>query len=246
MILLLIFVPYKIEAGSMQIVDRNKNIFKNGVEVRSTDLFLQAESGVETQNYLLLEGGIYLESREFRLTADKLKFDTPSKILYAMGKVKIWREDTILVTGNSGKFSRDLLEIEGNPTFTSPSITVSSDLIKYFIKDSSFLFLSNVNFKGSGISGKGESLHHSIKSNKSTISESPYVFQGMDSITGDKIVIDHKVGVLEVCKGTTISHTEEGRNAVSGDTLRIFYSENSMDSVIGMSNANGRFAKKEP
>jgi lipopolysaccharide export system protein LptA len=246
MILLLIFVPYKIEAGSMQIVDRNKNIFKNGVEVRSPDLFLQAESGVETQNYLLLEGGIYLQSREFRLTADMLKFDTQSKILYAMGKVKIWLEDTILVTGNSGKFSRDLLEIEGNPTFTSPSMTVSSDLIKYSVKDSSLLFLSDVNFNGSGVSGKGESLHHSIKSNKSTISESPYIFQKMDSITGDKIVVDHNVRVLEVYNGTTINNTENGRNIVSGGTLRIFYSENSMDSVIVMSNANGRFVQKEP
>jgi lipopolysaccharide export system protein LptA len=245
MILLLIFVPYEIEAGSMQIVNKNKNIFKNGVEVRSTDLFLQAESGVETQDYLLLEGGIYLQSRGLRLTSNKLRFHIPSKILYAIGEVKILRDDTITVTGNYGKFSRDLLEIEGNPTFTSPLMTVKSDLIKYFVKDSSLLFLSNINFEGSGVSGKGEKLYHSIKSNKSTISESPYIFQNSDSITGDKIEIDHKVEVLKVYKGTVINNTEEGRNTVSGDTLRIFYSKNSMDSVIVINNANGKFAKKE-
>jgi lipopolysaccharide assembly outer membrane protein LptD (OstA) len=246
MILLLIFVPYQIEAGSMQIVDRNKNVFKDGVEIRSTDLFLKAESGVEMENYLVLEGSVYLQSKEFHLTTNKLKFHVPSEILYAMGKVRIVREDTIIITGNSGKFSRSLMEIKGNPTFISPSMTVNSDVIKYSIKDSSFLFLSNVNFKGSEVSGKGGSLLHSIKSNKSTISESPYIFQETDSITGDKIEIDHSGGVLEVYKGTSINHTEDGRNVVSGDTLRIFYSENLMDSVIVMNNANGRFAKKEP
>lgn len=246
MILLLIVVPYEIEAGSMQIVDKNKNIFKNGVEIRSTDLFLKAESGVETQDYLVLERNVFLQSKEFRLTTNKLKFHIPSEILYAIGKVKIVREDTIIITGNSGKFSRSLLEVKGNPTFTSPSMTVNSDLIKYFLKDSSLLFLSNVNFEGSGVSGKGESLYHAIGSRKSTISESPYIFQEKDSITGDRIEVDHKVSVLEVYNGTTINHSEEGRNIVSGDTLRIFYSENSMDSVIVISNANGRFTKKEP
>lgn len=273
MILLLIFVPYKIEAGSMQILNRNKNIFKDGVEVRSTDLFLQAESGVETENYILLEGNVYLKSKEFYLTANKLKFHTPSKILYAIGKVKIWRKDTItgdslvfykekesgqmigrlryvsdsiIVKGNYGRFCRDSLEIEGNPTFTSPSMTVNSNLIKYFLKDSTFLFLSNVNFKGSDISGKGEILRHSTKSKKSTILESPYIFQNSDSITGDKIEIDHEARILEAYKGTAVNNTEEGRNTVSGDTLRIFYSEHSTDSVIVKNNANGRFFKKEP
>ncbi len=272
MILLLIFVPYKIESGSMQIVNRDRNIFKNGVEVHSTNLFLRAESGVETQNYLLLEGNVYLESKDFHLTANKLKFHTPSKILYAIGKVKVWREDTItgdslvfykekesgemigrfkyvsdsiIVKSNSGKFYRDSLKLRGKPTFTSPSMTVNSDFIKYFLKDSSFLFLSNVNFRGSAVSGKGEFLRHFIKSKKSTIAESPYIFQESDSITGDKIEIDHKNEVLEVYKGTAINNSENGRNVVSGDTLRIFYGEKSMDSVMVINNANGRFAKKE-
>lgn len=246
MILLLLFVPYEIQAGSMQIVDRNKNVFRDGVEIRSRDLFLKAESGVEMQDYLVLEGNVFLQNKELRLTTNKLRFHVPSEILYAIGKIKVVIEDTIIITGNSGKFSRSLLEIEGNPTFTSPSMAVNSDLIKYFLKDSSLLFLSNVKFKGSGVSGRGESLRHSIKSWKSTISESPYIFQEKDSITGDKIEVDHKGGVLEVCNGTTINHSEEGRNTVSGDTLRIFYSEDSMDSVIVISNANGRFTKKEP
>jgi lipopolysaccharide export system protein LptA len=246
MILLLLFVPYDIEAGSMQIVDRDKNVFKDGVEIRSNDLFLKAEGGVEMQDYLVLEGNVFLKSKEFVLTTNKLKFHIPTEILYAIGKVKIVRDDTITVTGNFGKFSRELAEIKGNPTFTSPSMTANSELIKYFIKDSSFLFLSNVNFKGSGVSGEGGSLHHSIKSSKSTVSESPYIFQEMDSITGDKIEVDHKGGILEVYNGTSINHTEDGRNIVSGDTLRIFYSENLMDSVIVMSNGKGRFAKKEP
>ncbi len=272
MILLLLFVPYDIEAGSMQIVDRNKNIFRDGVQVRSTDLFLKAETGIEMRDYLLLEGGVYLQSGIFRLTSRKLKFHVPSKTLYAMGKVKIWdrdtirgdslifyreREsgkmfghlryvsDTITVTGNYGKFSRDSLEVRGNPTFISPSMTVSSGLIKFSVKDSSFLFLSNVTFNGTGISGRAERLHHSIRTNRSTISESPYILQERDSITGDKIEVDHSLKVAEVYKGTSINHTEEGRNTVSGDTLRIFYSGNTMDSVVVISNANGIFAKKE-
>ncbi len=246
MILLLIFVPYKIEAGSMQILNRNKNIYKNGVEVRSTDLFLKAESGVETEDYILLEGGIYLKGRGLRLTSNKLKLHIPSKILYAIGNVRILRDDTITVTGNSGKFSRDLLEIRGKPKFASPLMNVKSDLIKYFVKDSSFLFLSNINFEGSGVSGKGGRLYHSIKSNKSTISESPYIFQNSDSIIGDKIEIDHEARILEAYKGMAINNTEEGRNTVSGDTLRVFYNENSTDSLIVKNNANGRFVKKEP
>ena len=273
MILLLLFVPYEIEAGSMQIVDRNKNIFRDGVEVRSPNLFLKAETGIEMRDYLVMEGNVRLQSGTFRLKSRKLKYYVPSKTLYAMGRVEIWNRgnitgdslifyqrsesgkmfgnlryvaDTITVTGGYGKFSRDSLEVRGNPRFISPSMTVSSKLIKFAVKDSSFLFLSNVTFDGSGVSGKAERLQHSIKTNISTISESPYILQKTDSITGDKIEVDHRRKILEVYKGLSISNTAEGRNIVSGDTLKIFYSKNTMDSVIVVSNANGRFNKKEP
>ena len=272
MIFFLIIVPYRIEAGYVEIVNRNKTIFRNGVKVYSEDLYIEALSGSETSSYLELLDSVYVKSNETQFNADILYYHTPYKKLFANGNIKIWRKDTIkgdslifdrenetvemfgnliyisdtiIVRGNSGNFTKDIIRVKGKSRFNSPRITILSDSIIYFTKDSTFLFLSNVQFEGSEIKGSSEILEHFINKKQSSLFDSPYIFQERDSITGIRIYIDHESKTLKSIEGVAINYTEEGRNKVIGDTVIVYYNENQIDSVIVLQNANGRFVKDE-
>jgi lipopolysaccharide export system protein LptA len=272
MILLLIFVPYRIEAGYVEILNKSKTIFSDGVKVYSEDLYIEALSGSETSDFLELFDNVYLKSKDTELTADKIIYYTPSKKLYAKGNIRIWKKDTIkgdsliyyrdkeygemigyityisdsiTVVGESGNFTEDTIRIKGRPVFNSPKIKVLSDSITYFMEDSCFLFHSNVQFEGSEIEGNGQLLKHYINKKHSILLDSPYIFQKQDSITGIKIEIDHQLKTLNALKGTAINYNKEGRNEVMGDTLIVYYNEESIDSVIVLKNSYGRFIKNE-
>ena len=272
MILLLIFIPYRIEAGHVEILNRSKNIFSDGVKVYSEDLYIEALNGSESSDSLELFDNVYLKSKDTELKANKIIYHTPSKKLFARGDIRIWKKDTIkgdsliyyrdkeygemigyvkyisdsiTVVGKSGNFTEDTIRIKGRPVFDSPKIKIISDSITYSIKDSCFLFLSNVQFEGSEIEGNAQLLEHYINKKHSILLNSPYIFQKQDSITGIKIEIDHHLNILNALKGTAINYNEDGRNKVMGDTLIVFYNENSIDSVIVFKNSCGRFIKNE-
>jgi lipopolysaccharide export system protein LptA len=272
MILLLIFIPYRIEAGYVEIINKNKTMFSDGVKVYSENLYIEALSGSESSDSLELYDNVYLKSKDTELKADKIIYYTPTKKLYAKGNIRIWKKDTIkgdsliyyrdreygemfdnvkyisdsiTVVGEFGSFTEDTIRIKGRPIFNSPKIKVISDSITYSIEDSCFLFQSNVQFEGSEIEGNGQLLEHYINKKHSILFDSPYIFQKQDSITGIKIEIDHQLKTLNALKGTAINYNEEGRNKVNGDTLIVYYNEESIDSVIVLKNSYGRFIKNE-
>lgn len=272
MIFLLIMTPYRIEAGFVEIINRNKTLFRNGVKVYSEDLYIEALRGSETSNYLELLDSVYVKSKETQIIANRLYYYTPYKKLFAKGDIKIWRKDTIkgdslvydresdtgemfgnliyisdsiIIRGNSANFSRDIVRVKGRPRFNSPGMIILSDSIIYFTEDSTFLFLSNVQFEGSEIKGSSEILEHSTNKKHSTLFDSPYIFQELDSITGIRIDIDHRDKTLSALDGIAINYTEEGRNKVEGDTVKVYYNEKSIDSVVVLQGAQGRFIKDE-
>jgi len=272
MILMLLMVPYEIEAGSVEIVNRNKNIFTDGVKVYSESLYIEADRGVETSTSLELFDNVYVISKKIHFKANRLLYHTPYKKLYAGGDIKIWRQDTlkgdslifereketgmmfrnllyisdsITVKGNSGFFHKDTVIVKGKPRFNSPEMTVDSDSIIYYASDSTFIFLGSVFFEGSEVRGSGGKLEHSAQKKHSILSSSPYIFQKRDSITGERIDIYHNSKILNVFKGMTINYTEEGRNKVLGDTVKVYYNEKSIDSVLVLQNAWGEFVKSE-
>lgn len=271
MILLLLMVPYEIEAGNLEIIDRSKNIFNDGIKVFSENIYMEAKSGIETPEYLMLEDSVFVRTEDISMRAFRIKYFSDSRTLYAGRNIRLWRKDTlkgdslvyfrnsesgnmygkvryisdsITVNGTSGYYSRDSIKIRGRPRFNSPSITVDSDSILYFSEDSIFVFLSDVKFQSGKIFGKGEELKHWSQENRSLISQSPYIFQRKDTISGDIINISHDSRMLNAIKGTTINYTEEGRNKVWGDTVRIYYGEKEIDSVYVLDNAEGQFRKK--
>ena len=272
MILLLLMVPYQIEAGYLEVINRNENIFRDGVKVYSEDLYIEGNNGIETSTYLKIEDSVYVKAKEIQVKADRIYYYPLYKKLYAGGNIIIWRNDTlkgdsliynrdtrsgrvlgnlryiadsITVTGNNGFFNRDTIIVEGRPRFSSPSITVDADSLIYCMPDSIFLFLSNVLFEGSGISGGGERLQHQTREKISIILQSPYVLQKKDTIIGDRIDIDHTKNILDSYNGITINYTEKGRNIVKGDTIRVYYNKDSIDSVLVLYNAKGSYIEDE-
>ncbi len=272
MIFLLIMVPYKIEAGFVEIVNRNKNLFSDGVKVYSENLYIEAKNGVETSTYLELLDSVYVKYKKIKFNADRLFYYTPYKKLTASGNIKIWKKDTIrgdslifdretetgtiisnliyisdsiIIYGNSGTFRGDTIRIKGRPRFDSPGMVVDADSLIYLAEDSTFFFRSDVKFEGSEVKGRGGELQHFTNKNQSILFDSPYIFQERDSITGDRIEIDHECKTLRAINGIAINYTEEGRNKIVGETISVYYNEKSIDSVVVLQNARGRFLKYE-
>jgi len=272
MILLFLMVPYEITSGSMEIVDRNKNIFKEGIEIYSEDLHITAKKAVQTDTSIILEDSVFVRSKKFSLSADYLNYKVPYKIIFGSGNVKIWKEDTlkgdsliffrekeegklignlifvsdsIEIKGKSADFFEDSVVIRGYPEFKSPEIRVTSDYTVYVIKDSTYKFLSSVNFETSNIFGNSGKLIHNCKNEISTLLNEPFILEKRDSITGEKILVDHKTKIMESLNGKVITYTENGRNIVWGDTINIYYDEETIDSVLVKGKSRGSFAKNE-
>lgn len=270
MILIFLMVPYEIHSGSMEIVDRNKNIFKDGVEVRTEDIHITAKKAVQTDTSIVLKDSVQFKSKKFSLSADYLNYKVPYKVIFGSGNIKIWKEDTLKgdsliffrekeegklignlrfvsdsveIKGRSADFCEDSVIIRGNPEFTSPEIKVRSDYTIYIIKDSTYKFLSNVNFETSNISGNSGKLIHNSKDEISTLLDKPLMLEKKDSITGETIFVDHKINTMESLNGKVITYTEDGRNIVWGDTINIYYNEESIDSVLVKGKSRGSFTK---
>lgn len=263
-------VPYEIHSGSMEIVDRNKNIFKDGIEVYSENLHITAKGGEQTDTSIILKDSVLVTSKKFSLSTDYLNYKVPYKVIFGSGNVKIWKEDTlkgdsliffrereegklignlifisdsIEIKGKSGDFFEDSVVIKGNPEFESPRIRVTSDCTKYILRDSTYKFLHNVNFETSNIFGNSGKLIHNSKNETSTLLNEPLILEKEDSITGETIVVDHKTKTMESLNGKVITYTEDGKNIVWGDTINIYYNEESIDSVLVKGKSRGNFAK---
>jgi lipopolysaccharide export system protein LptA len=270
MILLLLLMPYKISSGSMEVIDRNLNVFKGGIEVTTEDLYITGGEAFQTDTSVVIRDNVLVRSKNFNLTADCLNYKVPYNILYGSGNIRIWREDTlkgdsliffrekeagslsgnllyvsdsIKVKGNSADFSKDSVIIRGKPEFESPRIKIIADYTVYLNRDSIYKFLSNVNFESSKIFGKAGKLIHNIKNETSTLIDKPLVMEDKDSIAGDTITVHHKTKLLQALNGKVVTHIEDGKNTVWGDTVDIYYNEESIDSVSVKGRTKGRFIK---
>lgn len=272
MIFLLLMVPYEIHSGSMEIVDRNKNVFKGGIEIFSKDLHITAKRALQTDTSIILEDSIFFKSKKFFMSADYLNYKVPYKIIIGSGNVKIWKKDTlkgdsliffrekeegklignlmfisdsIEIKGKSADFFEDSVVIRGYPEFKSPQIRVISDYTVYLVKDSTYKFLSSVNFETSNIFGNSGRLIHNCKDETSTLFDEPFILEERDSITGDIILVDHKTNIMKSLNGKVITYAEDGRNIVWGDTINVFYGKETIDSVLVRGKSRGSFAKNE-
>ncbi len=270
MIFIFLMVPYEIHSGSMEIVDRNKNIFKDGIEIYSENLHITAKGAEQTDTSIILKDSVLVTSKKFSLSTDYLNYKVPYKVIFGSGNVKIWKEDTlkgdsliffrekeegklignlifisdsIEIKGKSGDFFEDSVIIKGNPEFESPRIRVTSDCTKYIVRDSTYKFLYNVNFETSNIFGNSGKLIHNSKNETSTLLDEPLILEKEDSITGETIIVDHKTKTMESLNGKVITYTEEGKNIVWGDTINIYYNEESIDSVLVKGRSRGNFEK---
>jgi len=271
-IFLLLMVPYEIYSGSMEIIDRNKKIFKDIVEVHSENFHLIAEEATQTDTTVIFKGNIGVKTKNFSLTADYLNYKVPIEVIFGSGNIKIWREDTlkgdslvffrdkeegklignlifvsdsVQIKGGSADFSEDSVIIKGKPQFESPEIKVISDYTIYIIKDSTYKFLSKVNFETSNIFGNCGKLIHDIKNETSLLLGAPFILEDKDSIMGDSILVEHETKVMKSLNGEVITYREDGRNIVWGDTIDVYYNKESIDSVFVKGKSRGSFAKNE-
>lgn len=272
MIFLFFMVPYEIRSGTMEIVDRSKNVFKEGIEVSSEDLNIKAGEAVQTDTSIEFRDEVYLQSKKFSLSADFLNYKVPYKVLFGSGNIKIWRNDTlkgdslifyrekeegkllgnliyvsdsIEIVGESADFSEDSVIVRGKPKFKSNRIEVKSDYTIYNLKDSTYKFLSDVSFESEQISGSSGKLIYDSKKDISTFLEIPLILEEKDSIKGDKIVVYHKEKTLEALNGQVVTYSETGRNIVWGDTVLVYYDEENLDSVTVRGKSRGTFIKNE-
>jgi len=270
MILLLLMVPYEIYSGSMEIVDRNKQIFKDTVRIHSEDFNLIAEEAIQTDTSVFFKGNVGVQTKDFSLISDYLKYKIPEGVIFGSGNIKIWREDTlkgdslvffkdkeegklignmifisdsVRIEGKSADFSKDSIIIRGTPEFESSGIKVRSGYTIYVTKDSIYKFLSNVNFETLNISGNCGRLIHNIRNQTSLLIDEPFILEDKDSIMGDSILVEHSSKTMKSLNGKVITYSEEGRNIVWGDTINIFYDKDSIDSVFVKGKSRGNFVK---
>jgi len=231
MIFFFLMVPYEIHSGSMEIIDRSKNVFREGIEIHSEDLRITAKEAVQTDTSIILLRDVFVESEKFCLFADYLNYKVPYKILFGSGNIKIWKDDTlrgdslifyrekeegeiignIIYTSDSAEikgqlayFFEDSVIIEGKPKFKSNKIEVNSDFVIYTLKDSTYKFLSNVNFESSKISGSSGKLIHNSRKEVSTFFELPLILEKKDSIQGEEIIVYHGEETLKALNGKVI------------------------------------------
>jgi lipopolysaccharide export system protein LptA len=272
MIFLFFLVPYEIHSGSMEIIDRNKNLFKDGIEIRSEDILITAREAVQTDTSVILKRNVFVKSRKFSLSADYLNYKVPYKILFGSGNIKIWKDDTLKgdslifyrekeegeiignlvytsdsveIKGQSADFFEDSIIVKGKPKFKSNKIEVESDCTIYTLKDSTYKFLSDVYFKSSKISGSSGKLIYDSRKGVSTFLESPLILEESDSIKGKEIIVYHEKKTLEALNGQVITYTETGRNIVWGDTVWVYYNDENLDSVSVRGKSRGTFIKNE-
>lgn len=272
MILIFLLVPYNIEAGQMEILNRNTNIFKNGVTITAESLYIEARKGLQTDTTLLLEDSIYVETEDFKFNSPRVKYRRNQETLIAWNGVRIWRKDTIRgdslvfyrdkeygkifrnltyisdssrIDGQFANYYRDSILVKGNPVFRTKRATITSDSMKYNLKDSSYKFFDNVSFNSEEISGISGFLMHSTYLRESTFNEKPLIIKEKDSISGDVIKVNHKNEILTAYKGKAVNYLEDGKNIVQGDTLIVYYREEKIDSVKVMKNSRGKFLKNE-
>ena len=272
MIFLFFMVPYEIRSGTMEIIDRSKNVFRDGIEVHSENLYITAKEAVQTDTSIILTRDVFVKSENFCLSSDYLNYKVPYKILFGSGNIKIWKDDTLrgdslifyrereegkiignlIYTGDSAKiegqsayFFEDSVIIDGVPKFKSDKIEISSDYVIYILKDSTYRFLSNVNFESSKVSGNSGLLIHESRKDISTLLNSPLILEERDSIKGDKIIVYHKEETLQALNGQVISYSQNGRNIVWGDTVWVYFSEKNLDSVSVRGKSRGTFIKNE-
>jgi lipopolysaccharide export system protein LptA len=265
-------VPYEINSGSMEIIDRSKNLFKNGIEIRSEGLLITAKEAVQTDTSVILKRDVFVKSRKFSLSADYLNYKVPYKTLFGSGNIKIWKDDTLRgdslifyrekeegkiignlvytsdsveIKGGSANFFEDSIIVRGKPKFKSNKIEVESDFTVYTLKDSTYKFLSDVYFKSSRISGSSGKLIYDSRKGVSTFFESPLILEESDSIKGKEIIVYHKKKTLETLSGQVITYTETGRNVVWGDTIWVYYNDENLDSVSVRGKSRGTFIKNE-
>lgn len=265
-------IPYEIYSGSMEIIDRNKKIFKDTVEVHSEDFHLIAEEAIQTDTSVIFKGNVEVKTKNFSLVANYLNYKISTGVIFGSDNIKIWREDTlkgdsmiffkdkeegklignmifvsdsIKIKGESADFSKDSVIIRGKPEFASKEIKVKSDYTVYITKDSTYKFLSNVNFKTSNIFGNCGKLIYNIRDQTSLLLDAPFILEDKDSIMGDSIIVEHKPKVMKSLNGKVITYSEDGRNIVLGDTIDIFYNKESIDSVFVRGKSRGSFVKNE-
>lgn len=272
MIFLFFMVPYEIHSGTMEIIDRSKNIFRDGIEVHSENLHITAKEAVQTDTSIILMRDVFVESGNFYLSSDYLNYKVPYKVLFGSGNIKIWKDDTLKgdslifyrekeegeiignliytgdsaeIKGQSAYFFEDSVIIKGNPKFKSNKIQVSSDFVIYTLKDSTYKFLSNVSFESSKVSGNSGRLIHESRKEVSTFLDFPLIIEETDSIKGEKIIVYHGEETLQALSGQVISYSQNGRNIVWGDTVWVYYSEKNLDSISVRGKSRGTFIKNE-
>jgi lipopolysaccharide export system protein LptA len=272
MIFLFFMVPYEIRSGTMEIIDRNKNLFKDGIEIHSEDLFITAKEAVQTDTSVILRRNVFVKSKKFSLSADYLNYRVPYKTLFGSGNIKIWKDDTlegdslifyrekeegeiignlvytsdsVEIRGGSAYFFEDSIILKGNTKFKSNRIEVESDYTVYTSKDSTYKFLNDVYFKSSKISGNSGKLIYNKDKEVSTLLESPLILEEGDSIKGREIIVYHERKTLEALSGQVITYTETGRNIVWGDTVWVYYNDEDLDSVSVRGKSRGTFIKNE-
>lgn len=272
MIFIFLSITYQVRADSVDIINRNKKILMGNVQITAEELIITGKRGIELKEYLLIEDSVYAKNKNTELLCDKIKYIPSVKNLHATGNLKIWENDTLKgdslfysresesgsihnnvvylaeslqVNGNKGYFHGDSIILTEDPVFLSEQIDIKSDSIIYLRKDSTFIFLNNVTFTGESIKGSGNKLMHSTINDMSFIYDKPVIIQDRDTILGDIIKVDHLNEILKSIKGKSINYTDEGRNHVIGETLKIFYREDEVDSIIVLNKGEGKFYKNE-
>ncbi|MEJ2568404.1 MAG: hypothetical protein P8Z50_05980, partial [candidate division WOR-3 bacterium] len=90
MILIFLMIPYEIYSGSMEIIDRNKKIFKDTVEVHSEDFHLIAEEAIQTDTSVIFKGNVEVKTKNFSLVANYLNYKISTGVIFGSDNIKIW------------------------------------------------------------------------------------------------------------------------------------------------------------
>ncbi len=211
---------------------------RDSIMAVGTDAWLVRDSSLfrmTTRPNLLLN---YQDSlRKISITADRITFDSRSKIGYADGRVVINQEDTESRSGRAIMYlDEEILLLLDSPEATRRSSQIKGDTLVMFMKERSLSRLQ--------VTGKGEGKFREPTRKDSLLFDN-------STLTAAAIDFNFKYGELDniIAGGQAYSFYEPGRldssnlvkNTVSGDSIKLFLKNEEINLIQIIGGAEGEY-----
>ena len=217
------------------------------IEFQKDSLTLTCENAIhyEKKGYAILTDSVKVRKNEVRINCDTLYFNSVIDRISSSGKPHIWTENYSLISDSLVYFSKKDSGIAiGNAQLSQNNQIIKADRLEYFknkgTETFSYIAAGNVVIEDSISVSKAGKAYHNQKSEKTILEDGPSINNENNTITGEKIFLNHKNNELSEIyipkNPKTINEISAYRNINSDSTTsdKSFF-KNSMEgsSLVG-------------